>query len=153
MAMPTVEVADPELVELVGEWLTVPDLAARTGTDVSGVRRMLTDGELLALRVDGVLRVPALFLVAGTASVAERRGERDARSAAEPGDPANPIPLVALPDLRGTLTVLADSGFRPSEAVAWLFTSDDTLVGGRPVDALRLGRKTEVRRRAQAMAL
>ena len=33
----------------------------------------------------------------------------------------------------------------------WLFTPDDSLPG-TPADALRAGRKTEVRRRAQALA-
>ncbi len=33
----------------------------------------------------------------------------------------------------------------------WLFTPDDSLPG-TPIDALRGGRKTEVRRRAQALA-
>jgi Rv2175c C-terminal domain of unknown function len=56
-----------------------------------------------------------------------------------------------LPELRGTLTVLADSGYDDEAAVRWLFTPDGSLPG-RPVDALREGRKTEVRRRAQALA-
>lgn len=125
MAMPAADVAEPPLVDLVENWVTVPDLAKRTGVEVSRVRRMISDGEVLALRVAAVLQIPELFLVDG----------------------------LPLPELKGTLSVLADSGFRPAEAVTWLFTSDDTLVGGRPIDALRAGRKTEVRRRAQAMAL
>ncbi len=125
MAMPATDGADEPLITLVQDWVTVPDLAKRTGVEVSRVRRMISDGEVLALRVAGVLQIPELFLVDG----------------------------VALSELKGTLTVLADSGFRPAEAVGWLFTRDDTLVGGRPIDALRAGRKTEVRRRAQAMAL
>jgi hypothetical protein len=48
--------------------------------------------------------------------------------------------------------VLADAGFTDEEAMRWLLTADDSLPGS-PVDALRAGRKTEVRRRAQALAL
>jgi Rv2175c C-terminal domain of unknown function len=46
---------------------------------------------------------------------------------------------------------LGDAGFSDEEAIIWLFTADDSLPG-RPVDALREGRKTEIRRRAQALA-
>jgi hypothetical protein len=47
--------------------------------------------------------------------------------------------------------VLADAGFSDEETLRWLFTDDD--YPGAPVDALRsqVG-KTEVRRRAQALA-
>lgn len=131
MALPTVDVADSRLVSLVGSWVTLPDVAERFGVDVSRVRRSLADGELVAMRVDGVVRVPELFLV----------------------DPAGDTGgHLGLPELKGTLNVLADAGFRPSESVSWLFTPDDSLREGRPVDALRAGHKTEVRRRAQAMA-
>ena len=47
--------------------------------------------------------------------------------------------------------MLADSGYVDDAALRWLFTPDDTLPG-TPVDALRAGRKTEIRRRAQALA-
>ena len=56
-----------------------------------------------------------------------------------------------LPELRGTLTVLMDSGYDDESALRWLFTPDESLPGA-PVDALLAGRKTEVRRRAQALA-
>ena len=52
-----------------------------------------------------------------------------------------------LASLHGTITVLADAGFSDEEAIVWLFTQDD-LLGTTPIDALRAGRKTEVRRRA-----
>jgi hypothetical protein len=130
MAMPATDEADERLVDLVGAWVTVPDIAERSGIDVSRVRSLLADGELIAVRIRGVLHIPDLFLAPDPV----------------PGGP------VALPDLKGTLTVLKDAGFRPAEAVSWLFTPDDSLREGRPIDALRAGRKTEVRRRAQAMA-
>lgn len=54
--------------------------------------------------------------------------------------------------LPGTLTVLADSGFTPTEMLRWLFTSDDSLPG-TPIEALRGNRGREVKRRAQALAI
>jgi hypothetical protein len=104
-------------------WLTVPDLVDLLGVSVGRVRRLIEDRHLLAARIDGVLRVPADFI-------------RD-------GEP--------LSELRGTLIVLADAGFTDDEAMAWLLDEDDIL-GAAPIDALRSGRKTEVRRVAQALA-
>lgn len=114
-----------DLDDLVSDWLTLPDVAERTGLDVGKVRRLLQDRLLVAVRRGerNVLSVPALLLADGG----------------------------PLPELRGTLTVLADSGYDDEAAIRWLFTPDDSLPG-TPVDALRAGRKTEVRRRAQALA-
>src|SRR3978361_223074 len=57
-----------------------------------------------------------------------------------------------MPELRGTAILLGDSGFDDDGAVAWLLDADDSL-GAAPIDALRAGRKAEVRRVAQAQAL
>ena len=103
-------------------WLTIPDLVEILGVSPSRVRRLFEERTLLATRVDGVLKVPADFLVDG-----------------EP-----------LGDLRGTLVVLGDSGFSDDEAMRWLLNVDD-LLGAAPIDALRAGRKAEVRRIAQAL--
>jgi hypothetical protein len=105
------------------QWLTIPDLVDILGIGVGRVRRLIEDRHLAAVRIDGVLRVPADFI-------------RD-------GEP--------LSELRGTLMLLGDDGFSNDEAVAWLLESDDTL-GAAPIDALRAGRKAEVRRVAQALA-
>jgi hypothetical protein len=105
-------------------WLTIPDLVEILGLSVGRVRRLLEDRSLLATRVDGVLRVPDLFL-------------RD-------GEP--------LPELRGTLIVLADSGFSDEGAMNWLLSEEESL-GIAPIDALLAGRKAEVRRVAQALAI
>lgn len=51
----------------------------------------------------------------------------------------------------GLLVLLHDGGYDDREILAWLFTPDDTLPG-RPIDALRENRGSEVKRRAQAMA-
>ena len=59
-----------------------------------------------------------------------------------------------LPELAGTFTVLADGRMNDADILRWLFTPDDTLpVKGAPIDALRGGFKTEVRRRAMEAAL
>ncbi len=115
---------DTALDALVGEWLTLPDVAERMGTDVIAVRQLLRDGDLLALRRGerNVLSVPAAFLSGST----------------------------LVKGLTGTLTVLGDSGFSPVETVRWLFTDDD--LPGPPIAALVENRGTEVRRRAQALA-
>ena len=103
-------------------WLTVPDLVELLGVSQSKVRRLFDEKILLAVRVDGVLKVPSDFIVDG-----------------EP-----------LGDLRGTLVVLADAGFSDDEAMHWLLTEEESL-GARPIDALRDRRKAEVRRVAQAL--
>lgn len=105
------------------DWLTVPDLVELLGQTPSRIRRLIDDRHLLATRVDGVLRVPSLFL-------------RD-------GAP--------LPELHGTAMVLADNGFTDAEALEWLLGEEDSL-GTTPIAALRAGRKAEVRRIAQALA-
>ncbi|GAA4173428.1 Rv2175c family DNA-binding protein [Gryllotalpicola koreensis] len=104
-------------------WLTMPELVEILGVSPSRVRRLIEDRQLLGRRRDGVLSVPADFL-----------------SGSEP-----------LSELRGTLMVLGDAGFTDDEAIDWLLSEDETL-GAAPIDALRSGRKTEVRRVAQALA-
>ncbi|GAB3133871.1 hypothetical protein GCM10027057_07930 [Marisediminicola antarctica] len=113
------------LVSTVPEtrWLTVPDLVEQLGIGVSRVRRLIEDRAILAIRVDGVLKVPASFI-------------RD-------GEP--------LSELKGTLVLLSDSGFNDDEAMRWLLGMDDSLRTS-PIEALRAGRKAEVRRVAQALA-
>lgn len=103
-------------------WLSIPELVEVLGMGVSRVRRLIEDRTLLASKVDGVWKVPELFI-------------RD-------GEP--------LADLRGTLIVLKDSGYSDEEAMNWLLSVDDSI-GLSPVEALRAGRKAEVRRVAQAL--
>ena len=52
----------------------------------------------------------------------------------------------------GLLTLFSDGGWDDREILEWLFTADETLPG-RPIDALRENRGSEVKRRAQAIAL
>lgn len=115
------------LESLVGEWFTVPEAAERLGVPLSRIRQMIADREVLASRVGErrVVAVPAKFFT-----------EDGPRS-----------------ELKGTFTVLADSGLTDDEIIDWLFTPDPTLpVPGAPIDSLRAGHKTEVRRRAQELA-
>lgn len=105
------------------EWMTVPDLVELFDSTPSRVRRLIDDRHLLAARIDGVLKVPAVFI-------------RD-------GHP--------LPELHGTIMVLGDGGFSDAEALDWLLNEDDSL-GVSPIAALLAGRKAEVRRVAQALA-
>ena len=115
-----------DLDALVETWLSLPDVAELIGLPVNKVRRLLDEGQLLAVRRGDppVLSVPAAMFLDGQ----------------------------PLPELRGTLTVLSDCGFSAEESIRWLFTGDPSLPG-TPVEALREGRKTEIRRRAQALAL
>jgi hypothetical protein len=103
-------------------WLTIPELVDILGIPQGKVRRLLEDRVLLGARIDGILKVPADFL--------------------HDGEP--------LGDLRGTLVVLADSGYSDEESMHWLLSDEDSL-GTTPIDALRSGRKAEVRRIAQAL--
>ena len=118
---------DDHLEQLVGEWLTVPDLGERLGLRLSDVRQLLVDRQLLGARIGprNVMSVPSKFV-----------------------NEAGP-----LPELPGTFTVLADSRMTDPEILRWLFTPDATLpVPGAPIDALLAGFKTEVRRRAMEAA-
>ena len=109
---------------LVGEWLSLADVAGRLDIPSSRVKQLLRDRKLLAVvRPNGDRCVPAAFLDGGQ----------------------------IVKGLGGTLTVLFDCGFEDEEALRWLFTADDTLPG-TPIQALYAHRGTEVNRRAQALA-
>lgn len=115
-----------ELDDVVPVWLTVPDAAEVAGVDLRVVRRWMQEREVLAVK----------------------RGERAVTSI-----PAGFVDAEGpLHHLRGTLSVLLDSGFSDVESIRWLHTPDDTLPG-TPIAALTANRKTEVRRRAQAESL
>jgi hypothetical protein len=115
---------DPATDALVGEWLSLPDVAGQLGLPVGRVKQLLRDRKLLAVtRPVGTLAVPAAFL------------------------DGNQI----VKGLCGTLTLLFDCGFDEPEALRWLFTADESL-SGTPIDAIVRHRRTEVNRRAQALA-
>ena len=120
---------DDELETLVERWLTLPEVADLLQIDVRRVRPLLRDRQLVAVRrvprpgASAEACVPELLLLDGH----------------------------PLPELPGTVTLLADAGFSEEDTLRWLFTPDPSLPGS-PIEALRSGRKTEIRRRAQALA-
>ena len=105
------------------EWLTLPELVEVLGEPLGRIRRLLDESQLVGSRRDGALKVPAVFIVDGH-------------------------PLASL---RGTAIVLHDAGFSDDEVIDWLLTSEESI-GIPPIEALRAGRKAEVRRVAQTMA-
>ena len=115
---------NPVADALVGEWLSLPEVATRLGLPIGRVKQLLRDRKLLAvIRPSGDRAIPAAFL----------DGDQIVKG------------------LSGTLTVLFDCGFGDAEALRWLFTADETLPG-TPIEALYARRGTEVNRRAQALA-
>jgi excisionase family DNA binding protein len=111
-------------------WLTVPEAAERLAVRVTRVHQMIKSGALLAVRREGVVKLPADLVP-------------DLRSAA--GQSSN-----LARHLGGVLTVLHDAGYSAEEALTWLYTPDKTLPEGSPAAALPQ-RPTEVKRRAQAL--
>ncbi|WP_141013814.1 Rv2175c family DNA-binding protein [Nocardioides sambongensis] len=116
--------ADHDLAVLVEDWLDWDQTAELVGVTPAKVRTMVRDHELAsAVPVPGRgPKVPALFL--------DEEG----------------LPVKGLP---GLLTVLHDAGFEDRECIAWIFLDAD--LPGRPIDALRENRGSEVKRRAQAL--
>ncbi len=114
----------PDLAALVDAWLDWPETARLLGVTPAKVRTMVRDHELAeGVPVPGQgPRIPADFVQDG----------------------------VVVKGLPGLLTVLHDNGYDDAEAIAWIFTDAD--LPGRPIDALRENRGSEVKRRAQALA-
>lgn len=51
------------LFDLVGQWLSLPDVAETLDLKVTRVHALISEGALLAVRdAEGVRRIPALFL-------------------------------------------------------------------------------------------
>jgi hypothetical protein len=117
--------SDHDLAALVPEWLDWAAAAELLGVTVAKVRTMIRDHELAAAvpSPGAGQQVPAGFIQDG-------------------------LPVKGLP---GLLTVLHDGGYDDRECIAWLYLDDD--YPGRAIDALRENRGSEVKRRAQAMAL
>lgn len=117
--------SDPGLDELVGEWLDWSQASDALHVSVSKVRQLIREHHLAAAVPvpGGGQKVPAALVM--------------------DGEIVKGVP--------GLLTVLHDGGYDDRESIAWLFTADDTLPG-RPIDALRENRGSEVKRRAQAMS-
>ena len=115
---------DPPSDAIVGQWLSIPEVAERLRLPASRVKQLLRDRKLLGVqRPDGSFGVPAAFFDNGQVV----RG------------------------LHGTLTLLFDCGFTEVAALRWLFTTDESLPGS-PIEAIAAHRCSEVNRRAQALA-
>jgi hypothetical protein len=114
-----------DLNELIGEWLDWSQASDQLHVSVSKVRQLIRENQLAAaVPVAGAgQKVPAELLM--------------------DGEIVKGVP--------GVCTVLHDNGYDDRAILRWLFTADDSLPG-RPIDALRENRGTEVKRRAQAMA-
>ena len=104
-AAPGLELAGPTDP---ADWLTLPDVAERLDVSISKVHQMIRDRELMAVRRDGVRRIPADLV-------------------------ANQTVLKHLP---GVLNLLADNGYDDEAALRWLYEPDDTLPGATPAAAL-----------------
>lgn len=118
---------DRTLENLVGDWLTVPDLAEALDLPLKQVRQLISERQLLSHRVGErlVIAVPTRFVRDGA----------------------------ILPNLVGTIVVLGDAGLKDDAIMTWLFTPDETLpIEGAPIDMLWAGRRAEVRKRAQELA-
>ncbi|CAM3896080.1 Rv2175c family DNA-binding protein [Nocardioides zeicaulis] len=115
--------ADRDLAALVPEWLDWAQVAGLLGVTPSKVRSMVRDHELAqAVPVPGAgPKIPADFIQDG----------------------------LVVKGLSGLLMMLHDHRFDDRECIAWLFTDDD--LPGRPIDALRENRGSEVKRRAQVL--
>ena len=113
-----------EPLDQITDWLTIPEAGELLGIVPGKVRRLIEEHHLIAIKTDNVQRIPAEIIING-----------------EP-----------LPSLRGTIVLLLDSGFTLGGAIKWLYTVEDSLAT-TPMAALISGRKTEVRRVAQSLAV
>jgi hypothetical protein len=104
------------------EWVALPDIAEMLDIKITKVHQLIRERALLAVRRDGVLRVPVELV----ASDMVRK------------------------HLPGVLNLLHDAGYNDEEAMRWLYTEDPSLPG-TPATALAGSRATEVKRRAQAL--
>lgn len=119
----TVAQIDRDTDQLVGEWLPLSEVAKKLQLSIGRAKQLIKDKKLVgARRGGGEPQIPAVFIA---------------------GDDV-------VKGLPGTLTVLADAGYSEVESIRWLFTPDESLPGA-PIDAIKAGRHTEVKRRAQAL--
>jgi hypothetical protein len=123
---PSAEPVPDPLESLVGEWLDWAECAEALGVTVSRVRRLIQEHQLAA-----VVTAPGA-------------GQRVPAALIQQGAIVKGVP--------GLLTLLHDGRYDDREILTWLFSADESLPG-RPIDALRENRGSEVKRRAQAMAL
>ena len=116
--------ADADLSQLVDEWLDWTQAGEILEVTPAKVRTMIREHELsAAVPTPGAGQlVPAAFI------------DDDG---------------LIVKGLGGLLVLMHDNGYDDRECIAWLFLDAD--LPGRPIDALRENRGSEVKRRAQAM--
>jgi hypothetical protein len=114
------------LQDLITDWLDWKAAATALGVSVTKVRTLIREHHLAAA-------VPS-----------PGAGQQIPAELIMDGEIVKGVP--------GLLTLFADGGWDDREKLTWLFTPDETLPG-RPIDALRENRGSEVKRRAQALAL
>ena len=117
---------DDALQTLITDWLDWKAAATALGVSVTKVRTLIREHQLAAA-------VPATGA-----------GQQIPADLVMDGEIVKGVP--------GLLTLFADGGWDDREKLSWLFTPDGSLPG-RPIDALRENRGSEVKRRAQALAL
>lgn len=110
--------------ESVENWLSYDEAAELLGVSKGKVARLVEDKFLFSVRVDKEPKIPAEIIIDG-----------------EP-----------LASIRGTLIVLEDAGFDSVEAAEWLYEFQEEL-DESPIQSLVRGRKSAVRRLAQALAI
>ena len=106
-----------------GDPLSLSETAERLGIGMTGLRNLIKEGGLLALR-------------------------RDGEGTVVPGDQLDGS--LPVKHLKPVITLLRDARYSDEEALRWLTTADDSLPG-TPLQALHENRATEVKRRAQAL--
>ena len=126
MSENTAEDAPDDLATLIPDWLDWQATATALGVTVTKVRTMIREHHLAAA-------VPT-----------PGAGQQVPAELVMDGEIVKGVP--------GLLTLFSDGGWDDREKLTWLFTADDSLPG-RPIDALRENRGSEVKRRAQALAL
>lgn len=114
-----------DLAALVERWLDWSETAEALGASVNQVRTMIREHQLAAA-------VP----VAG-------EGQKVPADFVQDGEIVKGLP--------GLLTLFHDGGWDDRECIEWIFSDAD--LPGRPIDALRENRGSEVKRRAQVEAL
>ena len=117
---------EPSLDALIEHWMDWKETATALGVSVTKVRTLIREHHLAA-----VVPTPGA-------------GQQVPAELVMDGEIVKGVP--------GLLTLFSDGGWDDREKLAWLFTPDDSLPG-RPIDALRENRGSEVKRRAQALAL
>ncbi|NDD25268.1 MAG: DNA-binding protein [Actinobacteria bacterium] len=113
-----------EPLDQVSNWLSISQAAEALKLPPGKVKRLIEEHHLIAVKRSGELSIPAEIIIDG-----------------EP-----------LHSLKGTISVLLDSGFSLDSAINWLYTVEPSL-RGTPMQSLLAGRKSEVRRLAQSLAL